>query len=156
MQISTALGNGTMAITNGQARVIASAGVSWLAAQTALVAGDAELSIVGSALVPYGIAAVYEPGHAGNTTSDRWELTVVGVINEATNAIASYAISIDWIPLGAFFLWDPQKGDTQTLQFEKRNWRFIASLIGNSTPIKAGSVALTNGQQTYQITGIPA
>jgi hypothetical protein len=155
MQISTANGNGTMAITNGNARVIASAGVTWVAAQTALVAGDAELSIVGSSLVPYGIAAVYEPGHAGNTTGDRWELVVVGVINEATNAAAAYAISIDWIPLGSSFLWDPQKGDTQTLQFEKRNWRLIASSVGRGLPAyQAIAISAAGNTNSAQASGI--
>lgn len=123
MQISTANDGSTVQITNGQARVILSADGNWTGAAT----GN-WLSIGGSTNVPYDIANVYPPGTPGNTTLDRWELTIVGVINQATNATASYAIGIDF--LAATGLWDPQKGDTQTLQFLKRNFRILDALAG--------------------------
>jgi hypothetical protein len=128
MEISTAIDTSTVAfLQSGYAnnRFVASANANW-----AGVAAGHWLSIVGSPNVPYDIAAVYPPGTAGNQTVDRWELTVVGVINESANAAAAYVVGIDFTAnLG---LWDPQLRDSQTLQFLKRNFRIIDNKV--STP----------------------
>jgi hypothetical protein len=150
MQISTAIDSTTVAVTNGQNRVIASATANWAGVST----GDI-FTLVGSILY-YQVANVYEPGHAGNTTSDRWELVIVGVINEASNAAAAYVIAVDFTPI--LNLWDPQLRDTQIQQLLKRNFWILDNQIGqiggSFQKATIGAAGNTNSNQAKAIHSI--
>ena len=151
MQVSTSIDSSTVAILQtGQPtnRAVASAGANW----TPVVVG-AQIVLAGSILY-HNVAAVYAPGTSGNFTTDRWELVISGVFTEPAAAAATYAIDIDFYSVTK--MWMPMLRDTMTLQFLRRNFDIINNLLSNVTSIASGSIALTNGQQTYQITGIPA
>lgn len=111
MQIKT----GTCSITNGTNRVIAAPGIDW----SAVVAGASWFSPVGSSIV-YSVATTTAPGVSA---SGNWELTVTGVITDATNAVRTYSIHKDFTVNLSLPIIEP--GDVQTAQI----WaRMVASL----------------------------
>lgn len=123
MQISTRNDGSKVSFTYDTNRFIASSDANW----DQVVAGN-QISIYGS-IFWYQVVEAFAPGTPGNTTVDRWELTVIGVIAEATSENAGYAISKDFT--SELNMWDPQMGDTQTLQMLKRNFWILDAAIGS-------------------------
>lgn len=113
--------DGTVSASDLQNRVIGGTDVNW----EQIEAGD-WFSFIGDGEVPVSILAVYEPGHAGNTTTDRWELTlVVNIVGVRTDV--TYTIHSDFSPNNNFPLFSP--GDVQTAQILTRSFQILDSLL---------------------------
>ena len=86
-----------------------------------------------------------------------WELTVVGTISEATGSSLTYTIQKDFTAVLGLPIFTP--GDVQTAQILARAFNILDAQLGAATILAAcpaAGIALTNGQTTYAITGIPA
>lgn len=125
--------DGTCAIVQGTAKVIAATGVDW----SGVIAGTSWFSpynpppAIPSPFV-YSVAATRAPGISA---SGKWELDVVGVINDSNNATQQYAIQNDFT--NHYGLAIPNSGDVQTAQIIARTFN---ELDGKGGAIIDGAV----------------
>jgi hypothetical protein len=142
--------DGTVQITNGGNRVIASAGADWSDPEAELAGGKSVwFSIIGSSLLYRQISSINPPGTVGNITGDRWEIVIVGVIGDPTSAAAPYIIHWNFTPNAGFPIIDP--GDVQTAQILARfvnDLDLIVSGASGFQQINVAGAGNTNSNQT--------
>lgn len=110
---------GTVGITNGQARVIASTGTDWTN-----VSSEGSFLSLSDDPYQYSIQTVTAPG---SSVSGKWEVTVSPVITESTNATSAYSIKRGFATNGSQD-YTPNKGF-----IPKKNWNIIGAGRGIST-----------------------
>lgn len=142
---------GSVAVENGSATIIASAGVDWLD-----VPAGALLNVVADGTVLYQIAATEGPTMSA---SGRWEATLTAPYAGATNpAAAPYSVSIDFTPNRGLPL--IAAGDISTAALFSRAMMILDSATdgspgpqgaqGNQGAQGAQGTAGSNGSQGFQ------
>jgi hypothetical protein len=111
--------SGSVAVVNGNNKVIASAGNDW---SQAIVNGF--FSVVGTGEVLYTIASITDPAHS---TSGYWEITLSGNYAGVTNATAAYMIHHDFTVRKNFPILNP--GDVNTAQIVARLTQMLDALL---------------------------
>lgn len=140
---------GTVSADDLQNRVIGGTDVNW----EQIEPGD-WFSFIGDSEQPVSIQAVFEPGHSGNTTSDRWELTLVVNQVGGVRTDVNYTIHTWFSPNNNFPLFSP--GDVQTAQILTRAFQTLDGLL-TLNPSQSGknhdegNVTLIADQVVYPI-----
>lgn len=126
---------GTVNIQNGETRIIFSEDADLTDVQEVLADSpgrawfspiDSFAPYVGSPF-SYQISDVFEPGHAGNTTGDRWEAVLNGAIADDDNETSYFSIQTYFTNRFGFPI--PASGDVQTAEFLARYINELDALL---------------------------